>query len=952
MFLAGGSTSAILCWLPRDQHSAAPRVRDRHSWRRLPQILPLPTVAVSGSQMIPSPSKGSSRPPLITPSASPPPHPSLRADVAPPPKRPRLASVSRSSSSRLSVSATDPALDMQKEREASRTRLLDTWSQLAERYSRRLDEDDIVDIRTGEIVKDNGFWRTTRKFNFGEALAVGGAGGTVGDDSQAEETSEDEEGLDELDAFSEAPDFLEEIFAKGLQPIPTATENRGSSDSNDLQEFLEAEKHRKEEYGSDVDEEDLESPRGSLVDSTLSPSPTVNDDPDDDDNGERSSIGDRPATSSSVYESAQEDPTSGDELDDELDNWEPTEANIVVVASGAQSSSEDESESEVEFIETYVPPKPSPVKRRTPPTQLQTPPLSHSSVDVPNPRHAISSPRPLSHLPVDLIPAAATTKISASPDKPKTLRRRSIRRSPTPEVIEISDDEFPALGLTSYSPSPSPPPVPPPPPLSLARARSRALSLVPEVVIRTLPPPPAPAEPDVPRLSRPGPPVKSAREKPPPQKSAVKASPPKKPARKSSGITGKTAESKGKSQKVLQVQSTLQNGREKTPKGDSSSGVLSISPEIGEQPATPTPAGQTVKPPGRSSRRDRTSQKRKRTSSEHETPPPPTVPSDVSKGKATMKPHEVTNGEALVQLHDIVADTPSVRAVRATRQHPSPRSRSRSRHATPSDHHSQSSSEEDINYQSRRVTRRLASVSTSSSIQPPYTPHATPLHHPGLYPPIADPRAQQIVTQAMQQLAALLWTPTHSGPAYPYTPTHHRFTSIGPGFMHSTPDHPHPYPLSFDPSMSKATLPPSSPEPPSSPIKPRERRKSLVSRSRSRGRRVSFHVDKEVSGWSESDEYESSPARPLKGSAERRPKREVLGGTKRFKEKGKEKAVTTYRAPSESESEIDWPSDEGKEAKSATAVSKRAQTPGPESPVSSKKGSSKPRTKRDRGSRR
>ncbi len=193
--------------------------------------------------------KDISRPPLITPSASPPPHASSsKTNSASPSKRQRLSSVSRSSSLQR---ASESVLDIQTEREASRTRLLDTWSQLAERYSRPLDEDDIVDIRTGEIVKDNGFWRATRRFGFGEVLAP------EYQEETAKKESGDEDGVDELDAFTEEHDYLEDVFlARGLQKPSPVSSNAEYED--DLREFLEAEERRKEEYGSELEEEIIE----------------------------------------------------------------------------------------------------------------------------------------------------------------------------------------------------------------------------------------------------------------------------------------------------------------------------------------------------------------------------------------------------------------------------------------------------------------------------------------------------------------------------------------------------------------------------------------------------------------------------------------------------------------------------------------------------------------------
>lgn len=282
----------------------------------------------------------------------------------------------------------------------------------------------------------------------------------------------------------------------------------------------------------------------------------------------------------------------------------------------------------------------------------------------------------------------------------------------------------------------------------------------------------------------------------------------------------------------------------------------------------------------------------------------------------------------------------------------------KSRHSTPSEDGKDSSSDEDVDYRTRRIPRRFSSVSATSNIQPSYTPHATPSHPLERYPPVADPRAQQIITSAMQQLAALLWTPpAHSSPAtplYPYTPILHRYSSVGPNFMHSTPDHPHPYPFSFDPSFSRATLPPSSPEPPSSPTKPREGRKSLVSRSHSRGRRVSFCVN-ERNGSSESGSESSTSDCPRKTSdLQRRNEGSPTPQRTKSKVKGKDKEKAVERHTSfEYEAEADEYLEEERSTKLPRVRSVRAQTPGPETKSQGKvrsssrtrsfsKGSSKP----------
>lgn len=87
------------------------------------------------------------------------------------------------------------------------------------------------------------------------------------------------------------------------------------------------------------------------------------------------------------------------------------------------------------------------------------------------------------------------------------------------------------------------------------------------------------------------------------------------------------------------------------------------------------------------------------------------------------------------------------------------------------------------------------------------------------------------------------------------TPLHHRHRRRSDTFDSSpflsssasaftTPVHQHPYPYAFNPSMSNATLPPSSPDYQSSPpSSPSRYPPSIRERSKSRGRRVSFRID-------------------------------------------------------------------------------------------------------------
>ena len=157
----------------------------------------------------------------------------------------------------MSHSRRESPEDVQKEREASKHRLLDVWASLADRYTRRLDEDDIVDIRTGEIMIDRGFIRKSRKVDFG-AIAAPAAEDAVADEYEEEEEEEDEYGLDELDAFADTTDEVD-VTEMGLRakPVPPMTA-LNFADAEDLRAFLEEEHRRKKLYGSDVEEEEEE----------------------------------------------------------------------------------------------------------------------------------------------------------------------------------------------------------------------------------------------------------------------------------------------------------------------------------------------------------------------------------------------------------------------------------------------------------------------------------------------------------------------------------------------------------------------------------------------------------------------------------------------------------------------------------------------------------------------
>lgn len=215
--------------------------------------------------------------PLMTPSASPPVQRPLgrNYDGPSPIKRQRMTSeapaIMRSgscSSTRsrslgpTSFSLPSPALsiehavdqveDLHAARRASSFKVLHVWSQLAEKYAKPLDEDDIVDLESETIIKDYGVLRSSN--NTWDI-------GCFADDHENERqqiASEDEP--DELDAFAETASRSEtdgeeddlELARQQLR-LPPVRE-LDPADAADLAEFMEAERRRKELFG-DIDEE-------------------------------------------------------------------------------------------------------------------------------------------------------------------------------------------------------------------------------------------------------------------------------------------------------------------------------------------------------------------------------------------------------------------------------------------------------------------------------------------------------------------------------------------------------------------------------------------------------------------------------------------------------------------------------------------------------------------------
>ncbi|KAM6494156.1 hypothetical protein JOM56_010517 [Amanita muscaria] len=181
-----------------------------------------------------------------------------------------------------------------KERQEAMTRLFNVWSSLAEKYSKPLEEDDIVDVLTGDVVKDRGVISSWDRSQQGFFTGRGRSRKSIETREEKEETKEQGKGQEGEETYEEPPEREEEEFdeldsfatevgcdlphakevqeptehhsdvdnTSVVQPMPHSN-FLNFRDDEDLKEFMEAEKRRKDLYGdddsSDSDLEQLQS---------------------------------------------------------------------------------------------------------------------------------------------------------------------------------------------------------------------------------------------------------------------------------------------------------------------------------------------------------------------------------------------------------------------------------------------------------------------------------------------------------------------------------------------------------------------------------------------------------------------------------------------------------------------------------------------------------------------
>ena len=286
---------------------------------------------------------------LLTPSAS----PSLPPPDRPLAKRPRLRSTPSSSISATPSASNESSssAEVNSARRASTLRVLNVWAQLAERYNKRLDEDDIVDLYSGAIIKDRGVVKgASRDYHIGHFAQPDGDQDYPDADQDQEDSEQDDDDNELLPPSEAATDddvpISKKELLRGVPPLSATT------DAEDLREFLEAEKKRRQLAGDEEDEKDLSPERLSAIRKALE---------ERSQNVEATGANEaQDATSTEEPQQRELDttptrpstriPPSDDESDDELGLWTRDESTAVYPVAGNESE-QDVREVEREVIE-------------------------------------------------------------------------------------------------------------------------------------------------------------------------------------------------------------------------------------------------------------------------------------------------------------------------------------------------------------------------------------------------------------------------------------------------------------------------------------------------------------------------------------------------------------------------------------------------------------------------
>jgi hypothetical protein len=328
-------------------------------------------------------------------------------------------------------------VEIHEARRASSRRVLDVWSQLAERYARPLHEDDIVDLRTETFVKDRGVVRGLRaQYEFG--CFADASDEDKDNSSEGAHDVDADDDYDELDAFAPEANISDELEIERQKHDAQQLRIMDSADAEDLRHFLEAEKRIQEDHGHE-DEDSVAPSEDGVADSPdeLADSPDeLTDSPD--------GLADSPgglADSPDELDLASSPPLlSEEESDDELAAWDDiTESpnfRPAVSSPSKQASLQKQHTPSPQEQHTPSPQKqhtPSPQKQHTPSSQKQhTPSSQKQHTPSPQKQHPPSPQKQHTPLPRQYTP---------SPRLPLKKPRlgtppRHVPKSPVDEMVK------------------------------------------------------------------------------------------------------------------------------------------------------------------------------------------------------------------------------------------------------------------------------------------------------------------------------------------------------------------------------------------------------------------------------------------------------------------------------------------------------------------------------------
>lgn len=315
--------------------------------------------------------------------------------------------------------------------------MLDVWDRLAERYSRRIDEDDVVDLVTGNVIEDRGVLRSMDRWEVGRSPDE-----DEGNDDRSaveEEEEEEEESTDELNCLGD-PTEEADLSLLGRSVVPTpAIDPDDPADAALLKEFSEAE--RRQLCG----EEDTHTVDGA--------------DHNAQNNDSRTDGGDESDDEVQILESAPHTPTQ-DHVSDSDDDFCPfgeddvnfpveitevkdIEPDVVLTLPSSDPTAPPSPSKPNRSLRksSMSPAKPTKKLPRPPPSQLQTPPRSSSSVPpagaediessavpLPSPSPTPTRPEPASH------PRTRSSGPTPGPSKSRALFRVADSETPPPRL--------------------------------------------------------------------------------------------------------------------------------------------------------------------------------------------------------------------------------------------------------------------------------------------------------------------------------------------------------------------------------------------------------------------------------------------------------------------------------------------------------------------------------------